>query len=223
MTINIDITSDIDEALRDTEDFFQSQVPFAMSGAIVDTAFDVRRRVVGRTWDNAFNVRNKALPGRMFKVMDETGGVLRGGARNVSRQLKTTGEAEISVGDQLGREWTHNQAEGGTKTGRGGHIAVPVEGDKLRAPAGRIRKPNKPLAITNKKNHFLLKKGGRKVAIMKREGKSTTAVYLFMQSASIPKRFRFYEDAEDTALRVFSGHFDNRFARAIRTSRFVPG
>jgi len=222
VTITIDISSDIDKALREVGDTFERQIPFAMAGAITDTAFDVRRRVVGSTWNNAFDVRNKALPKRMFRVMDETGAPMRGGARNVSRQLKTTGVAEISVGDSLGRDWTHEQAEGGTKTARGTNIAVPVKPDTLRSPTGRIRKPNKPLAITNKKNHFLLKKGGRKVAIMKRDGKSTTAVYLFIKSAPIPKRFRFYEDAEDTTLRVFPGHFDNRFARAIRTSRFVP-
>ena len=79
------------------------------------------------------------------------------------------------------------------------------------------------MVITNKKNHFLLKKGGRKVAIMKRDGKNTTAVYLFINSAPIPKRFRFYEDAEDTAIRVFPGHFDSRFAKVIRTSRFSMG
>lgn len=223
MTIEIDISSDIDRALGDVADFFQSQVPFAMAGAIVDTAFDTRRRVVGSTWNEAFEVRNKALPGRMFKVTDDAGGVLRGGATGVSRKLKSRGEVEISVGDTLGRDWTHDQADGGTKTPRGGTIAVPVNAEKLRAPTGRIRKPNKPLAITNKRNHFLLKKGGRKVAIMKREGKNTTAVYLFMQSAQIPKRFRFYEDAEDTAVVFFPGHFDNRLAKAIKTSRFYPG
>lgn len=223
MTIEIDITSDIDEALRDTEDFFWSQVPFAMAGSLVDTAFDVRRRVVGSTYPEAFQVRNKALPGRMFKVMDETGGVLRGGARNVSRSLKSEGNVTISVGDQLGRDWSAKQATGGVKGARGGSLAVPVRGDDLRGASGRILKRNKPRNITDKKRFFLVKKGGRKRAIMERRGKDTTAVYLFMNQAQIPKRFRFYEDAEDTALRVFSGHFDNRFARAIRSSRFFPG
>lgn len=223
MTINIDITSDIDEALRGVKDTFERQIPFAMAGALTDTAFDVRRRVVGSTYPEAFKVRNKALPGRMFKVMDETGGVLRGGARTVSRSLKAEGSVTLSVGDSLGREWSQDQAEGGTKTARGGSLAVPVRGDELRGVSGRVLKRNLPRNITDKKRFFLVKKGGRKRAIMERKGKDTTAVYLFMQSAQIPKRFRFYEDAEDTALRVFSGHFDHRLAQAIRTSRFFPG
>lgn len=219
--LTIDISSDIDAALRDVRDTFEREIPFVMASALTDTAFDVRRRVVGSTYPNAFEVRNKALPGRMFRVMDETGGVLRGGVRSVTRALKATGVAEISVGDELGRDWSQRNATGGTKTARGGTIAVPTEGDNLRGVSGRVLKRNKPLAIVQRKNHFLLKKGGRKVAIMQRRGKDTTAVYLFMNSAQIPKRFRFYEDAEDTTLRVFSGHFDSRFARVIRTSRFT--
>ena len=224
MTIEIDISSDIDEALRDTDDFFRSQVPFAMAGAITDTAFDVRRRVVGSTWNNAFEVRNKSVAARVFKITDGFGKKksAKQARASIRRELKTGGVATLAVTDDLGYDWIRNQIEGGTKTARGTNIAVPVKPDTLRSPTGRIRKPNKPRVITNKKNHFLLKKGGRNVAIMKRSGKDTTAVYLFIKSAPIPKRFRFYEDAEDTTLRVFPGHFDNRFAQAIRTSRFVP-
>lgn len=222
MTVTIDITSDIDEALRDVDDFFESQVPFVVAGALTDTAFDVRRRIVGSTWQEAFQVRNRALPGRAMKVMDDTGGVLRGGARTTTRALKSHGTVSISVGDIMNLEWSERQATGGVKKARGGTIAVPVNGNALRGVSGRVLKRNLPMNITNKKRFFLMKKGGRKHAIMERKGDSMTAVYLFMEQANIPKHFRFYEDAEATALRVFSGHVDNRLSRVIKSSRFFP-
>jgi len=223
MTVTLDITSDIDQALRDVDDFFWTQIPFAMGGALTDTAFDSRRRIVGSTWEKAFDVNNARFPGVAFKVM-KNGQPARRAASALKRDLVTTGTASLDLGQALDRDFVRRQAEGGTKTPRGGTIAVPVRPGEVRGASGRVLKSKKPLALEKRKDHYTLKRGGRKVAVMKRArgSRDTTAVYLFIKQAGIKKSFQFYEDAEETALRVFPRHFDNRFARAIRSSRFFP-
>ena len=233
MTITIDISSDIDKALRDVGDTFERQIPFAMVGAITDTAFDVRRRVVGSTYPNAFDVKNTRFANVLFNITKD-GETKWGGMRVLKRELNATGSTEIDVrqvplpsrgGGSPDREYIERHATGGSSAPRSSAFAVPKQKfqSQLRGKSGQILKRNKPMNITNKKKYFVKEKGGRKVAIMERNGKDITAVYLLLNNpVPIPKRFRFYEDAEDTTLRVFPGHFDNRFARAIRTSRFVP-
>lgn len=220
---DIELTSDIDAALRDVRDTFERQIPFALTGAVVDTAFEVRRRVVESTWGDAFDVKNARFAGVTIKVMDDTGGQLRGGVGALTRQLRSNDEFEISVGDSLGREYLANHASGGTKHPRTSNIAVPVEPEKVRGASGRVLKNKKPINLTNKKQFFVLKRGGQKLAIMERRGKDTTAVYLFMSQAQIPKRFRFYEDAMDTVDVSFFKNLDDRLAGVIRSSRFYPG
>ena len=213
--LEIDLTHDLDAAIRGFEEL-ERQVPFVMAQALVDTAFDVRRTIVGSTYPNAFEVKNKRFPGVMFKVMQD-GAPFRGGPGGLARGLRATGEAEISVGDSLGRSgYMEVHTSGGVKKPRGATIAVPTTPSDVRGASGRVLKRNRPVTITKRKSHFLLKKGGRKVAIMKREGENLTAVYLFLPSANIDKSFRFYEDAERVALRVFSGHLDTRLARVMR-------
>lgn len=225
--MDIDISSDIDAALRELPDFFQSQVPFALAGAVVDTAFDIRRRIVGSTWGEAFDVNNARFPGVLFRVKEPGGGrpVGSGAAAGMARQLRGDGTAGVDVGGVLPRGYTEDHAQGGTKKPKGATIAIPTEPSTVRTSTGRVSKPKKPLNITKRRDTWLLEKGGRKVAIMQKKhgAKDSTAIYIFAKSAEIPKRFRFYEDATDTALRVFSGHFDARFAAAVRSSRFFPG
>ncbi len=219
MVTVVDIDSNIDAALRDFTELERRQLPFALSGAMLDTAFDVRRRIVGSTYPEAFDVKNKRFAGVMFKVTKDGAAVRRGAAAGITRELRSAGEVSVSVKDTLGRDYMQRHTRGGTKTPRGGSIAVPVTPGEVRGASGRVLARNKPLALGKKRNHFTLYKGGRKAAVMRRDGDALTAVYLFLKQAGIEKSFRFYEDAEQTALSVFSGHFDNRLARALRSMR----
>lgn len=226
---SIDITTDINEAMRDIDGFFWKDVPFAMAGAMVDTMFDARRRIVESTYQKAFTVRNKAFPGRLWRVKVDGA---KGSAmyRILRNELKTGGVAEILVAQQPlpskgggspHREYMETHVTGGSKSSRGGRsIAIPVNID--RTGTGRIPAAKKPTRIRNKKGTFVRKgKGGTRVIVERQRNKELRVWYILSPSVKIDSRFRFYEDGIDTIERVFSGHFNSRMNQVVSKSRFT--
>lgn len=217
---DIDITSDIDDVMREVDVFFEKDIPYTVAGAINDTAFDVRKRIVGSTFQNAFTVRNNRFPGALWTV-DK---IALGGRDSQLSRFKS-GDIDTMtamVRQKLDRGYIEDHIVGGTKTPKGSSIAVPSDGGNgLRTKSGRIAKRNKPLEIVNQRDHFLVKdKGGRKRYIARRTGSALEIVFRFTQSAEISPRFRFYQDAFDTVDRVMLRHWGNRMANVVNRSRF---
>ena len=205
--ISIDISSDIDAALKDVGQFARRELPFGTSGAINDTMFDVRKRVTTSTFDKAFEVRNRRFAGRLWQVT----------------QKARKGHLEAMLTQTLDRGYMQDHVTGGTKTGRtGGRVAIPAQPGKMRSGQGRIRKNLKPRSLEAKKTTFVVAKGSKKFIMRRQRGGGAELLYSIVPSAKIDRRFRFYEDAMDTTLRVFSGHWNTRMTRAIATSRFFP-
>ena len=219
MTINIDIQSDIERAMKDVSSFFNKDIPFTVAGALNDTAFDVRRRIVGSTFPKAFTVRNQRFPGTLWRVSK----ISTAGGSSQLKAFKTGASSQMTamVEQKLDREYIVRHITGGTKLPRGSSIAIPVRGEGLRTKSGRIGKRSRPIEIVNRKDHFLKRdKSGRKRYIAKRVGGRVELVYVFAKQARIKKTFRFYEDAFDTTYRTFPGHWSNRMSRVIARSRF---
>lgn len=221
--LSVNITSDIDLSLGEIKKTFEDQIPFAMSQAVLDTAFQARNKVVQSTWPEAFDVKNARFPGVLFKITDEGGGVYRGGAREFAKQLRGTGTASVYLSDTMGHDYIEDHTSGGTKTPQGTNIAIPSEPGSVRGPSGRVLSPNKPLNVTKKKKVFLLERNGRKIGIMERkENNRLKTIYNFVKSANIDKAFNFYEDVDLVADSSFFRLFDERMARIITRSRFYP-
>ena len=200
--LEVDISSDIDRVFSEVGDFFRDQIPFVTAGALNDTAFDIRRRIVGSTWPKAVTMRNRVFPGRVFKV----------GQKATKALLEAVIEADGNF------DYVERLAEGGTKVPRGNWIAVPI-GDVRRNKGGSIPKAYKPSML---KNSFVrsTKDGKNRIILQKKNGEVVPR-YLLVKRAQINATFRFYEDATDTGLRVFSGHWSNRLTLAIRSSVFT--
>lgn len=200
--LEIDVTSDIDRVFSEVGDFFRDQIPFVTAGALNDTAFDIRRRVVGSTWPKAIEQRNRVFPGRVFKVGQKAS--------------KTLLEAIVEGDGKF--DYVERLAEGGTKVPRGNWIAVPI-GNPRRNKGGSIAKAYKPAML---KNSFVrsTKDGKNRVILQKNRDGTVSAKYLLIKRAQINATFRFYEDALDTTMRVFSGHWSTRLERAVRSSVF---
>lgn len=202
---SLDITSDLNEAMAEIADFFWKDVPFAMSQAMNDSMFDARRRIVNSTYPRAFNVRNKVLPGRLWRI-----------TKRASKR-----DLEVLLTQTMDLDYMVRHVTGGVKTPRGGKsVAIPV--DISRTKTGRIPAARKPTPIRNKKGTFVRPgKGGTRVVVERQRNKTLRVWYILAPSAKIDARFRFYEDGIDTIERVFSGHFNTRMNRAIATSRFT--
>jgi len=229
---SIDISSDIEEVLRNVTDFMDKDIPYTVASAINSTAFDVRRRVSGTTFDKAFNVRNKAFPRALWAVDTiRTGG--GGQSQNMTMGTSNFGFRQFKSGEidtmramvrqKLPRDYIVDHTQGGTKLPSGSSIAIPANGGAgLRTKTGRISATKKPRRITNKSDHFLARdKSGRKRFIARRDGKGIDVVYRFRQSANIKPRFRFYQDAFDTVDRVMLRHWGHQVARVVNRSRFT--
>lgn len=203
--LEVDISSDIDRVFSEVGDFFRDQIPFAAAGALNDTAFDIRRRIVGSTWPKAVTMRNRVFPGRVFKV-----------GQKASKALL---EAVIEADGKF--DYVERLVDGGTKVPRGNWIAVPI-GDVRRNKGGSIPKAYKPSML---KNSFVrsTKDGKNRIILQNNRDGTVSPRYLLIKRAQINATFRFYEDATDTALRVFSGHFGTRLALAVYKSRVFSG
>ena len=221
MTVNIDISSDIEQVIEEVDEFFRKDIPFAFARAMNDTMFDVRARVTGPTFDKAFNVRNNRFPRILWRVDTiRTGGPNAGPFREFKAGVSE--EMTVTLRQVEERDYILDHVQGGTKTPRGSSIAIPRSPEALRTKTGRISKRNKPITITNRKDTFLVKdKSGRKRFIARRKNKNLEIIYSFKQTAKIDKRFRFYEDAFDTVDRVALRYFGHHFAVITSKSRFT--
>lgn len=219
--IEIGIEDEIDELVEWTNVLMLTEVPFVTAKSINNTLFDIRRRIVGSTFPNAFNVRNRRFPSVLFKVDTiRTSSRNDAGGMSSFKMFKAGMIPEVmgSVNQRLDRGNMPLHVDGGLKRARGSAIAIPVS-DELRTKTGRVAKGKKPLNITRRKDVFLKRdSGGRKRFIAKRlPNKRLEIIYVFKKTARIEKRFRFYEDSFDTIEQVFMGHFSYEWARiAVR-------
>lgn len=222
--ITVDITSDIDEAMKDVAKFFNRQIPYATMLSVNATARDVQAKLRGDTIPNAWTVRNKALTNAMTTfIPDEKSG--QGGLFKTNNFLKgkdsiVIGPARGQNGHLAGEGFAERQVTGATKTPKNQHIAVPQIGPGLkRLAGGSIPAGKKPKNILDNERFFIKGK-----AIYERMGKDGNRLRyryaLPTQAKGTTNLSGFFPAAFATVTAVFPGHFETAMNRAISTSRF---
>jgi len=202
--MQINVKSNISTFAKAMDAFGKQQIPFATANALNTTAFDVRKQIVEDTYPRSFTVRNKRFASQLFRVDKAT-------KRNLTARLY----------DRLGRDYMVNQAEGGIKRPRGRNIAIPTREIK-RTTSGKVPKNRLPRNVLGGKGfRTTLSSGQQAIAEQYGRGaaKKTRVLYILEQTANIPKRFPFYEDADRKAKAMFSRNFAKSFAFAKRTAR----
>lgn len=202
--MQINMKSNISAVTKAMDAFGKNQIPYATSRALNDTAFAVRNQIVEKTYPQSFTVRNKRFASTMFRV-----------GKSTRRKLVAT------VFDRLGRDYMVDQAKGGIKKPRGNSIAIPTRNVK-RLASGKVSKAKQPRNLLNGKAYKTKLKNGQEV-IAQETGRGATkkqkVLYILEQTASIPKRFSFYEDGQRIAQRDFNKNFANWFREAKRTAK----
>ena len=222
--ITVDITSDIDEAMKDVAKFFNRQIPYATMLSINATARDVQAKLRGDTIPNAWTVRNKALTNAMTTfIPDEKSG--QGGLFKTNNFLKgkdsiVIGPARGQNGHLAGEGFAERQVTGATKTPKNQHIAVPQIGPGLkRLAGGSIPAGKKPKNILDNERFFI--KGKAIYEKMGKDGNRLRYRYaLPTQAKGTTNLSGFFPAAFATVTAVFPGHFETAMNRAIATSRF---
>lgn len=179
------------------------QMPFATKQAINNTAFSVRRHTVKRVAPSAFEERNKRFTNASLRVDLATKQVLR-----------------ASVFDKLQRGNLEEHAQGGTKTPRGRHVAIPSRSLSKRRSGRGVPKSMRPRTALSRKNVFKTEINGQTV-IAERKGKAgkLNVLYVLEKRARLPKRFPFYPQADLIVRTEIGPEFSKEFEKAMRTAK----
>ena len=201
--MQINLTSNVNDVMRRMTDVQKRQVPFALSKALNDTAFEIRTEIVQRTYPRAFTVRNSRFISAVLRVA-------------------TASKANLiaSVFDQLGRDYLERHTQGGVKTPRGSNLAIPTD-QVTRNAGGSVRAAQQPRNVLGKRGAFKLQSNGN-TYIAQRQGKARyplRVLYLLEPRATIAKTFAFYEDARRVVTERLADAWSKAWARAIKTAR----
>lgn len=210
--MQINVASNISTVTKALDAFGKNQMPFAMAGAINDTAFEVRKDTIERGWPSDVTVRNPRFLSAVLMP-------IKGGNRATKKRLVATVQ-NYPEGNR-NRDYLQRLAVGGMKLPRGSNIAIPARDVRMRARGG-VTPANRPRNLLNRKNVFRVVLKNGQPAIVRRATKKRyplQMLYLLEPNGRIRKQFDFYDDANATVRRAIGKNFARRFAQAKRTAR----
>ena len=198
--MSMNMESNLSAFTKALDAFGKNQLPFATAGALTATAFIVRNTVVNDEYPRAFNVRNKGLPRRAFRV-DKAN----------KRHL------EARVYDSLNKDFLSLQESGGVKTPQGNSIAVPT--DNIRLTGRGVNKGRRPRALLSggKKAFRQKARSGQDVILERRTKKRypLRVLYVMEPNVKIKPKFAFYTVAKQSA----QGAFDKKLPEFLAKAR----
>jgi len=205
--LSLNVGSNINQVAGWLTNVQRKQLPFATAGALTDTAFDVRKHAVERTFPRDFYIHNKRFPAAALRV-DKAN----------KRKLRA------AVYDRLNLDYLVRASQGGMKVARDGqHIAIPVRDIGGRRGARGMPKSLRPKAVLAKKRTFInrTRKTGQLMILRRKTKKQRPleGLYILEKQAKVPKQLRFYEDAAKVVQRRMVPNFKKSFERALRTAR----
>lgn len=214
--MQFNVASNISSFTKAMDAFGKNQLPFAYAKAINDTAKDVRGQIIEKTWPNDITQRNKNFMRAALTPISSRNPEVYATKRNLRAVIGTTRV-------RMQRDYLQRLTEGGIKTPRGRHLAIPSNQNTVqRLSGGAVRKADRPRQLLNRKRVFIQKLAqSGDMAIMRRVGKDRYPVqmlYLLEPSGRIKKQFGFYDDANMTARRSIGKNFNRAFKMAKRTA-----
>lgn len=178
----------------------QDQVPFALSLALNDAAFNARTVLIQKTWPEHVTVRNKSFMNAALRVVKSDKHNLR-----------------VEIFDRLGRANLKAHADGGTiRPVKAQTLAVPPPGLFKRGPRG-IPPNKRPRAIIANTPKRALRITARGIYVGK--GGRLQLMYAFKPSVNQPADVPFREDFRTAMLEGVRTAFPAAMARAMRTRR----
>ena len=210
--MQINIRSNYKRLSRSLDQVGRKQLPFAFAKTLNETMKAVEKYTVARTYPRAFDVRNRAFfRAAMFGNSKKHGNAVKWATKTKLR---------VSARDRFDRGNLQLHATGGTKRARSGRIAIPSRFTKATRGARGVRKALRPRAVVNTPKGFIDRDGPRDAIYQRygRDGKQVRLLYVLHRSAKIPKRFRFYEDAERITRSVSPTLFRKNLSQALKTA-----
>lgn len=172
-----------------------SQVPYALSLALNDSAFEARKTLIGTTWPGAIKVRNKGFIRAALRV-------------DVASKHNLT----VAVVDKLGRGHLNLHAHGGVKQSKG-RLAIPTA--RVVRGASGVRASQKPRNLKRAvvKGNLIYQATGSK------KNSRLQLMYKLRPSAKIKKDVPFVADFETVMRREMVQRFPKAIEKAMRSMR----
>ena len=192
------------DAFRKSMKNAQKQIPRISTWALNDTAKDVRKHIVEKTYPESFDVKNKSFAKSTFRIE--------------FAKANSPGEPSAAVFDKAEFEFLSRQVFGGVKKDDiRGWVHIPTNVIK-KTGRGFIRKKDTPQQILKRKDAFRLRKNSGPIGIYSTVNKVTRAYYFLYDRVFVPKRFPFYKEAERVAVKHYPQHLSRIFNRKFGRS-----
>lgn len=176
----------------------EDQLPYIMARTLNDAAEATRSFMISSVWPSSVTMRNRSFMQAALTTKD-------------SRAQK--GDLTVEIYDKLGRANLKLHAEGGTRVGHGGNIAIGSR-NVTRGSRG-VPKSQRPRALKNafKKGDVILQRQGPKGASRLR------LMYVLRPTAQIKKDVPFYQAFRDHMLSGVANALPRNVALAMKTRR----
>jgi hypothetical protein len=192
MTIKINVRSNIKEFTKNLNSFARKQVPDATRSTLNETAMQLRKNIIDKTYPKSFTVRNKTFPKLLFRFVKAT------------RQKLESAVLQKNI-DGRHFDVITKSATGGVRRASGGRLAVPTSNVRL---TGRgVRKNRRPRNVINSGKGFIKE---NKIFFQKSK-RNLQLLYILKQFVRIKKTFPFMEDSQ----RFVDKNIKNIFGKAL--------
>jgi hypothetical protein len=210
--MSINVTSNLPAFAKAVDAFGKNQMPFAMSQALNDAAFETRRNTIERVWPSDVDAKNRSfMKAAMMPI--------RGDNRATKRKLRAIVQNHPT--GAMHKDYLQRLAVGGLKHANGRSIAIPAQDrPPVRGRAGYNR--NSPRTVLDRPKAFRQTVGGQQMILERRIKKRYPLKRLYLleqRSLNVPKQFGFYEDSQRLARKAFNRNFKKRFAAAKRSAK----
>jgi len=183
------------------------QIPFAMSTAMNETAFDIRRHQVKSVWPSSVSSKTRGFAGRAFRVLKST-----------KRKLVSAVFADPSRVSPEGIEAINRVEEGKTHFPfRSRWLAVPTR--NALTPTGRVKKVARAALKDSSPNTFVANMRGRGPAIWQRTRQGLRMLFVLKTRVPTPRVFPFGRESLRIARLVWPGAVFKAVRKAERTAR----
>ena len=210
--MRVSMKADLKRFKRTLTDIEKKELPLITRNSLLDTGFKTQKVLRERTYDKAFQTRQKQFKKLTTSLGTGNPATFKSGA---SLKKSVGRRNEIVIFDRLNREYLQRHAKGGSKAPTSGsNIVIPGRNTVEPKRTGRgIPKRLRPSTLLDQPKVFRTMVGGQKV-IARRPRKSRYPIeimHILEPRVSIRKTYNFYEDSQRSFRSEFPVAFRKNF------------
>ena len=210
--VDVKVNSNIKKFMKGLSKKQKEQMPFVAQQSFKQTAFDMRKHFVDKTFPNAFKTGNAKNFARA---------VLRVDTKQAKKINFKIGNMKASIYDSTNKDYLLKQEQGGFKVPKEGKtIAVPTPAQAKKL--GKRRKhAQRPQQILQKKNVRLInvEKGKSHKAIVQGTKRKSKRLFHLVPFVKVRPILNFRKDGIRITNKLMKRYFAINFRKAMKSAR----